>query len=147
MNEIENGLLRGNRKSAAPFTRVPFDSSADSRRAAMLSCDPRIHFALNCGAVSCPPIAVYSGDDLDRQLDDATKGFLEDNTTVNAEDNSISLSMLFKWYKEDFGETDEGIIQWIRDQAPEKLSKAIKTLTTTPTLKYPSYNWDLNNKS
>ena len=112
----------------------------------MLGCDPRIHFALNCGAVSCPPIAVYSGEDLDSQLDDATKGFLEDNTTVNTEDNSISLSMLFKWYKEDFGETDEGIVQWIRAQAPEKLLKAIETLKA-PTLKYPSYNWDLNNKS
>ena len=146
MNEIENGLLRGNRKSAAPFTKIPFDSPADSRRTVMLGCDPRIHFALNCGAVSCPPIAVYSGEDLDSQLDDATKGFLEDNTTVNTEDNSISLSMLFKWYKEDFGETDERIIQWIRAQAPEKLLKAIGTLKA-PTLKYPTYNWDLNNKS
>lgn len=111
----------------------------------MLECDPRIHFALNCGAVSCPPIAVYSGDDLDGQLDDATKGFLEGNTAVNTADNSISLSMLFKWYKEDFGETNSAIVQWIKDQAPRKLSEAVASLKT-PTLNYPSYNWDLNSK-
>ena len=52
----------------------------------MLTCDPRIHFALNCGAVSCPPIAVYEGESLDEQLDIATEGFLEGNTIVDKED-------------------------------------------------------------
>ena len=145
LNEIENGLLRGNRLSAVPFTKLPFHSSTDSRRALMLSCDPRIHFALNCGAVSCPPIAVYSGDSLDSQLDDATKGFLEGNTKVNTTDNSISLSMLFKWYKEDFGGSDDGIVRWIKEHSPMKLSQSIGALTA-PVLKYPQDNWDLNDK-
>ena len=62
LNDIENGLLRGNRVSAVPLTSVPFPDQNDPRKNLMLNCDPRIHFALNCGAVSCPPIAVYSCD-------------------------------------------------------------------------------------
>lgn len=111
----------------------------------MLDCDPRIHFALNCGAVSCPPIAVYSGDQLDAQLNDATKGFLEGNTIVNTADNTITLSMLFKWYKEDFGGSDITVLRWIKEQSPRKLSEAIAGLKR-PTLKYPAYNWALNNQ-
>lgn len=67
LNDIENGILRANRKSAVPMTAVPFLFN-DPRRSFMLSLDPRIHFALNCGAQSCPPIAVYKAEQLDAQL-------------------------------------------------------------------------------
>lgn len=56
LNELENGLLRGNRVSAVPLTSAPFKKPDDPRLSNVLVCDPRIHFALNCGAVSCPPI-------------------------------------------------------------------------------------------
>ena len=39
--------------------------------------DYRIHFALNCGAKSCPAIRIYSAKDLDRELELNTKAFLE----------------------------------------------------------------------
>ena len=143
LNEIENGLLRGNRLSAVPFTRLPFSSESDTRRQLMLKCDPRIHFALNCGAVSCPPIAVYSADELNEQLETATQGFLEGNTAVN--DSTISVSMLFKWYQEDFGGSDSAVITWIEANSPTKLSKAIASVAK-PTLSYPTYNWSLNQK-
>jgi hypothetical protein len=67
LNDIENGILRGNKKSAVPMSAVPFLIN-DPRRSFMLPSDPRIHFALNCGAQSCPPIAVYEADQLDSQL-------------------------------------------------------------------------------
>ena len=111
----------------------------------MLKCDPRIHFALNCGAVSCPPIAVYEADDLDEQLDIATEGFLESNTSVNKEDNRISLSMLFDWYKEDFGGSADKIIDWVTLHAPKDLVESIKKLQR-PKLRFNNYNWDLNDK-
>ena len=65
----------------------------------MIECDPRIHFCLNCGAKSCPPISVYSEDPtiLDQQMTLATKGFLDGNTEVNLLEGSITLSMLFQW--------------------------------------------------
>jgi Protein of unknown function, DUF547 len=143
LNEIENGLLRGNRLSAVPFTGLPL-LSIDKRRL-MLACDPRIHFALNCGAVSCPPIAVYEAESLDEQLDIATQGFLEGNTVINKEDNSVSLSMLFKWYKEDFGTSDEKITEWVVRSSPKELSAEVLKLTK-PSLKFPAYNWALNDK-
>ena len=39
--------------------------------------DKRIHFALVCGAKSCPPIRVYTPDELDEGLDAAAAAFCE----------------------------------------------------------------------
>lgn len=88
LNDIENGILRGNRPSATPLSSPPF-AQDDPRRSLSLECDPRIHFALNCGAVSCPPIAVYSCDakELDEELTMATEGFLEDGGVIADKEN------------------------------------------------------------
>src|SRR6185436_18824857 len=53
LDEIEHGLLRG----GAPHPALPWSrmSRADPRRRLAVPLDPRIHFALNCGAISCPP--------------------------------------------------------------------------------------------
>jgi Protein of unknown function, DUF547 len=145
LNDIENGLLRGNRLSAVPYTRPPFAVTDAAKINLMLKCDPRIHFALNCGAVSCPPIAVYEAESLEDQLDTATSGFLEGNTAIDSDNNTISLSMLFEWYKEDFGSASDNIINWIKDNSPQKLKESVAQLTK-PTLKFSTYNWDLNDK-
>ena len=66
----------------------------------------RIHFALNCGARSCPPIRVYDAAKLDRQLDTAAKSFVSQEAEV-AEGGVAKVSKIFMWYKGDFGEDDE----------------------------------------
>ena len=75
-----------------------------------------IHFALNCGAVSCPPVGVYSEEDqkLEEQLQLATEGFLDQSVSFNVDARTINLSMLFSWYKPDFGGNDEEVLDWIR---------------------------------
>ena len=125
LNDIENGLLRGNRKSAVPLTSLPFREESDVRRQFTLNCDPRIHFALNCGAVSCPPIGVYSYDEatLDAELSIATKGFLDQTVVFEPSKRTVYLSMLFNWYKEDFGGNDESILDWMKNYGSNELKK------------------------
>ena len=47
--------------------------------------DPRIHFALVCGAMSCPPLRneAYIGDKLDEQLNDQGKSFFANQSHSN----------------------------------------------------------------
>ena len=147
LNDIENGVLRGNRRSATPLSSIPF-SNDDPRLSATVPLDPRIHFALNCGAKSCPPIAVYSPDKIDSQLDRAVQGALRD-CTVNSKERSVMVSMLFKWYAEDFGTSDRAIMQWVAARAPADLRQAIQPLlegqgAPRAVLKYHPYNWDIN---
>jgi hypothetical protein len=59
------------------MTSPPFQAKNDPRKQFMVTeVDPRIHFTLNCGAESCPPIGVYHGDKLESELKRATNGFL-----------------------------------------------------------------------
>ena len=73
---------------------------------------PRIHAALVCAAVSCPPLRnqAFIADKLDQQLDDQMSQFLSDDqrNTINLRDNRVYLSAIFKWYGEDFEKGQQG---------------------------------------
>jgi hypothetical protein len=45
--------------------------------------DPRIHFALVCGARSCPPIKLYSPETLDEGLTGAAEAFCDSEVAVD----------------------------------------------------------------
>ena len=93
--------------------------------------DARIHFALNCAAVSCPPLLdkAYTAADLDQILDMRTKSF------ITSMPNSIAVSKIFEWYKNDFGD----VINFINKYADIKLAANTR-------LTYSEYNWSLNLK-
>lgn len=103
LDDIEHGILRKYRfKWSLGYLPDPFAPPV-VRRLAVSKTDYRIHFALNCGAASCPPIAFYTPEQLDRQLDLATHSFLEGETKVFPGKKEIHISRLFRWYLGDFG--------------------------------------------
>ncbi|MGK7396130.1 MAG: DUF547 domain-containing protein [Candidatus Cyclobacteriaceae bacterium M3_2C_046] len=100
--------------------------------------DPRLHFALVCAARGCPKLAsfAYQPDKLDQQLDQITKNSLNDPDFIRT-GKSLGLSEIFKWYRQDFGHTDQKLIEYINQYRDQKidLSKPVD---------YYSYDWDLN---
>lgn len=140
LNDIENGILRGNRKSAAPLTGLPF-SEGDPRNSLCLECDPRIHFALNCGAKGCPPIAVYQSEELDEELDLAKEAFFVGGgmELPASEGGEVKMSMIFKWYEEDF---DGDPLAWAAANGPTDNVKAAASAAIGVT--YVKYNWNIN---
>jgi hypothetical protein len=76
-DDIEHGILRANATSPAsvgallglPILKKPQFRDGDPRRSVVVDpMDPRIHFALVCGAQSCPPIKLYTPDNLEQGL-------------------------------------------------------------------------------
>ncbi len=136
-DDIEHGVLRGNRRH--PY--LPFRQfAADDPRLMMRidNLDPRVHFALVCGARSCPPTAFYSSDDLDAQLDKAAAAFVNGSGVSFDPDNQmLSISRIFKWYTEDFGGR-EAVLRFIGRyyDGPGDISAA--------RVKYFSYDWSVN---
>jgi len=68
---------------------------------------PRIHFALVCAALGCPPLRneAYVGEELDRQLGDQARAFLVESPEKNRVDPTngvVHLSPIFDWYRDDF---------------------------------------------
>ena len=104
LDDVEHGILRANTRH--PYHLKPQFIGEDPRRAwAVSELDPRIHFTLYCGANSCPPINNYTVENLNSELQLAAEAFCLDdhNVVVNPETNTLTLSMIFKWYKSDFG--------------------------------------------
>ncbi len=102
LDDIEHGILRKYRYkySLGYFPQLFPDKKI--KKIAVSSIDYRIHFALNCGAESCPPIRFYSAEKINEQLDLATISFLESETEIFQEKKEIHISKLFKWFLGDF---------------------------------------------
>ena len=102
--------------------------------------EPRIHFAINCASYSCPKLIneAFTASAMERQLEAATKGFINDPTRNQFNANEAKLSEIFKWYKGDF--TDNGtLLEYINGYLSTPLAVATK-------IKYLPYNWSLNEK-
>lgn len=135
LDDIEHGILRRYRwKYSLGYLPNPFSSSL-IKSLAVASIDYRIHFALNCGAESCPPIAFYHFDKIEKQLEMSTISFLETETIKNEKERVIYISQLFKWFKADFGG-----IKGIRNILKEKIQMETKDYR----LVYSDYSWDEN---
>lgn len=101
LDDIEHGILRKNRRSLYKLYKQ--FSKRDTRHALMVEqLDYRIHFALNCGAKSCPAIAFYKEEQLEKQLQIAEESFLEQEFLVNETQKTIACSKIFWLYKKDF---------------------------------------------
>jgi hypothetical protein len=108
LNDVEHGVLRKNQRPLPLWPR-PFAPS-DPRYGLMLSRpEPRIHFALNCGAVSCPPIRAYTPEAVDEQLELATRSYLGSMTKVDRSKGEVTLSRLVSLYAQDFGSRTDAI--------------------------------------
>jgi len=101
-NDIEHGIIRksqwlyGLGRIKNPFAPDYHRDWGPSYR------EPRIHFALNCGAKSCPPVAIYSAENLEAELNYVTQKFLSENTELVA-DGEVRTTVLFSWFRGDFG--------------------------------------------
>ncbi len=97
--------------------------------------DPRIHFALNCGAASCPFIAVFDPDRVEEQLEIATRQYLSENTVYDPSSNSLEVTRLMSWFRGDFGGIS-GAVQMLKDYGviPEDAD---------PSVNFDEYDWTL----
>lgn len=133
LDDIEHGILRKNHhKYSLGFFKKLFARNV-LKELAVDRLDYRIHFALNCGAKSCPPIAFYNEEKLDQQLDLATQVFLEGESEYEESKQVLHTTTLFKWFLADFGGIS-GIKKIYLDQLGKDIS-AYK-------IKFKKYNWE-----
>lgn len=108
--------------------------------------EPRIHVAIVCASVSCPDLRLeaYTAENLNHQLDDQMKKFLQSDEKGMKLDESksrVHLSSIFKWFAEDF-ESRGGVLKFIGSYVTVKEKKIL----SDPEIKisYLDYNWKIN---
>jgi len=154
LNDIENGILRGNIPPPAHL-RKPF-SKSDPRLGSALPRNDlthRIHFALNCGAKSCPPIKKFSPDAVQEELRIAAQAFCEDDGNVRFDmaSRTIHLTMIMKWYRGDFGKDKlqlaKVVAGYLRGERQHTLTQWISEAerkTASFKVRYLKYDWSSN---
>jgi hypothetical protein len=105
--------------------------------------DPRVHFAINCSAVSCPPLRSepYLGNSLDLQLDQATRSFLNNPNNYRLKDHAFYVSRIFKWFAEDFS---NDVLKFYLKFAQDDLKKKLAEKKDVIQIKFLNYDWSLN---
>jgi len=109
--------------------------------------EPRIHFALVCAAVSCPPLRSepYTGARLDAQLAEQTTVFLAtpELNRYDAATGTLHLSPIFKWYAEDFTKPAGSLAAYVKPFLPAA-QRAALTDPAKVKVKFTDYDWALN---
>lgn len=144
LTDIEHGVLRANR--GVPYLPGRHFANGDPRMNSVLPrVDPRIHFALNCASLSCPPIGVYSGDKIQEQLDQAAINFINNDIQVFLDKKEISVSRIFQWYLSDFG-GKKMLPSFLANYLLNKETRQwILKNQSRVKIKFHTYDWKLNN--
>ncbi len=133
LDDVEHGILRKYRWKWSMGYLPQFLPKNTIKELAVDSIDYRIHFALNCGAKSCPPIAFYRYEKINQQLDMATVAFIKGESEINESKKRITTSKILSWFKGDFGGT-AGI--------KALMKKVFKRDFTGYSIQFNDYNWD-----
>lgn len=101
--------------------------------------DPRIHFAINCGAQSCPRLMnkAYAAKTMDTDLTRMTKNFINDLSSNVLKPKKIQISKIFEWYALDFKVDKKTVIDFINTYSKIQVNANAK-------IEYLPYNWNLN---
>ncbi|MGB6150367.1 MAG: DUF547 domain-containing protein, partial [Pricia sp.] len=99
--KIEHGIIRKSQwELGGGLIRKWFPNKFE-RKLRVEERDYHIHFALNCGAKDCPPVAIYEADRLDEQFDTGTRAYLTRVSEYNPDKKEVKTTPLFSWFRGD----------------------------------------------
>jgi hypothetical protein len=136
LDDIEHGIIRRskNKYSFGYLNKLFVPEFEEQFRLDVP--DYRIHFALNCGAKSCPSILLYKPNTVNAQLEQATSLYLRRFARYDARKNIVYAPALCSWYQGDF-DGEDGVIRIMEKHGIVPAGKA-------PDVKYTDYNWTLS---
>ncbi len=109
--------------------------------------DPRVHFAVVCGALGCPPLLprAYRPDSLEIQLKFVTRNALAlpRHLAFVEKSGRLQASAIFQWYAADFGGIEKAFA-FIMKYAPVKLRAAVAQRKLTTISGMIPWDWNLN---
>ena len=114
--------------------------------------EPRVHAAVNCASIGCPALRneAFTAPQLEAQLEDGMKRFMADTTRNRVANGQLAVSMIFKWFKEDFEKGHLGL-----NKVEDLFARHATQLSANPAeqaqlkarglrVGYLDYDWSLN---
>ncbi|MGF1512628.1 MAG: DUF547 domain-containing protein [Elainellaceae cyanobacterium] len=122
--------------------------------------EPRIHAALVCAAISCPPLRnePYRGNELDAQLNDQVNQWLasDQGLVVDQAGDRVAISSIFEWFGEDWvsqyasdqfagSDSEKAALNFISNYVDSETKAYLESGAYEVT--YLNYDWSLNRQS
>mmetsp|Transcript_39607 Transcript_39607/g.77937 ORF Transcript_39607/g.77937 Transcript_39607/m.77937 type:complete len:496 (+) Transcript_39607:98-1585(+) len=148
LNDLENGILRGNKAPPYQLT-VPFKSKDPRLKCALTQGDRRVHFALNCGAKSCPPVKMFTAATVNEELRIVAMAFMEqtENCRIDMVGRTLWLSKILSWYRADFGKSNlevaTSVLEYLRGAKKAQLEELVKGQFN---IRHVQYDWSHDGK-
>ncbi len=104
--------------------------------------DNRVHYGLNCASLGCPNLLpkAFTVENLEKMLDIGARQYVNRPRGVRV-GKRLQVSSIYKWFQEDFGGTEQGVVDHLLQFADEELAVALKK--NSKGLRY-NYDWQLN---
>jgi len=101
--------------------------------------EPRVHFAINCASVGCPPLRneAYVPARLDAQLEEQAQQMHDDTRWVRIDGDTVHLTPLYLWYRSDFEAVSDGPLDYASRYRPELAEGSFR-------IAWMDYDWSLN---
>ncbi|MGB6317209.1 MAG: DUF547 domain-containing protein, partial [Litorimonas sp.] len=144
-------------RSLGPFTTGPWKRDAVVVEGRTLSLDniehdimrvefasPYIHYMVNCASIGCPNLSdtLWQAETLEEDRIQAAEAFINSDRGVALDSKGrIAVSKIYKWFSEDFGDTEDALRAHLAEHAQ---GKKLEALTTGARFKGSHYDWDLN---
>jgi len=106
--------------------------------------EPRTHYAVNCASIGCPNLkpSAWEVSTLEADLAKAAHDYINHPRGVTIrKDGKLTVSTIYKWFKEDFGTSEANIIAHLSEYAEPELLAQIQA---KPDIKNYAYDWSLN---
>ena len=105
--------------------------------------DNRIHYAVNCASFGCPNLApqAYTGANTAQLLEDGAKAYVNHPRGATLENGTVTLSSIYDWYQEDFGNSEAGVLEHLAKYAEPNLAARLRAFEGD--IDY-AYDWALN---
>ena len=107
--------------------------------------DPRIHFAIICASLGCPPLPrlAYTEGNVQARLEEETRKYLNSprGTRVDRAESTLHVSKLFDWFATDFIQKSGSTLAFMRLYLNEE---TLSFSERDPKISYLEYNWALN---
>ncbi len=120
LNNIENGILR-------PIWN-----------------DNRVHYGVNCASYSCPNLGptAFTAANTEELLEAGARSYVNDVRGVDfVDEDFVVVSSIYDWYKEDFGDSEDGVLEHLLEYAEGELAELLEGFDGA--LDY-EYDWTLN---
>ena len=102
-----------------------------------------MHYAVNCASIGCPNLqnSAFTAKNSDSLLKQGAKSYINHPRGVDLNGKVLKVSSIYKWFKEDFGNSKNSLLKHLIFYANPPLKTKLQNFSGQ--IKY-NYDWSLN---